>query len=114
MWSEILPNGKVRFVERYEDPMTEKIHKVSITMDKDTASTRKLAQAYLNDKIEAKLSSITATIKKDDLRLSELVELYRTDQKATVTQSTYQRNYFAMDSLMRILGRDILIDKITA
>ena len=57
MWSEKLPNGKVRFVERYEDPMTEKIHKVSITMDKDTASTRKLAQAYLNDKIEAKLSS---------------------------------------------------------
>ena len=83
-------------------------------MDKDTASTRKLAQAALNDKIDAKLSSITATIKKDALRLSELVELYRTDQKATVTQSTYQRNYFAMDSLMRILGRDILVDKITA
>ena len=41
MWSEILPSGKVRFVERYEDPMTEKSHKVSITMDKDTASTRK-------------------------------------------------------------------------
>ena len=114
MWSEILPSGKVRFVERYEDPMTEKSHKVSVTMDKDTASTRKLAQAALNDKIDAKLSSITATIKKDDLRLSELVELYRTDQKATVTQSTYQRNYFAMDSLMRILGRDILVDKITA
>ena len=114
MWSEKLPNGKVRFVERYEDPMTGKTPKISITMDKDTASTRKLAQAALNDKIEAKLSSITATIKKGDLRLSELVELYRTDQKATVTQSTYQRNYFAMDSLMRILGRDILVDKITA
>lgn len=57
MWSEKLPNGKVRFVERYEDPMTGKTPNVSITMDKDTASTRKLAQAALNDKIEAKLSS---------------------------------------------------------
>jgi len=113
MWSETLPNGKVRFVERYENPMTEKSHKVSVTMDKDTASTRKLAQAALNDKIDAKLSS-TATIKKDALRLSELIELYRTDQKATVTKSTYQQNYFAMDSLMRILGQDILADKITA
>lgn len=114
MWSETLPNGKVRFVERYEDPMTGKKPKVSVTMDKDTASTRKLAQAALNDKIAEKLSSITATVKKDDLRLCELIELYRTDQKATVTKSTYQRNYFAMDSLMRILGRDILIDRITA
>ena len=114
MWSEKLPNGKIRFVERYEDPMTGKKPKVSITMDKDTASTRKLAQAVLNDKIAEKLSSISATVKKDDLRLSDLIELYRTDQKATVTKSTYQRNYFAMDALMRILGRDILLDRITA
>lgn len=114
MWSEKLPNGKIRFVERYEDPMTGKKPKVSITMDKDTASTRKLAQAALNDKIAEKLSSISATVKKDNLRLCELIELYRTDQKATVTKSTYQRNYFAMDALMRILGRDILIDRITA
>lgn len=83
-------------------------------MDKETASTRKLAQAALNDKIAEKLSNITSTVKKEDLRLFELVELYRTDQKATVTLSTYQRNIFAMDSLMRILGRDILVDRMTA
>ncbi len=114
MWSETLPNGKVRFAERYEDPMTGKKLKVSVTMDKDTSSTRKLAQAALNDKIAEKLSSITTTVKKDNLRLCELIELYRTDQKSTVTKSTYQRNYFAMDALMRILGRDILIERITA
>ncbi len=70
MWSETLPSGKVRFVERYEDPMTGKTHKVSVTMDKDTASTRKIAQAALNDKIDEKLTSITPTLKKNALRLS--------------------------------------------
>ncbi|MCI6395916.1 MAG: site-specific integrase [[Clostridium] scindens] len=114
MWSERLPNGKVRFVERYEDPMTGKKPKVSITMGKDTASTRKLAQAALNDKISEKLSAAAGAVKKDDLRLFELIELYRMDQKATVTLSTYQRNVFAMNSLMRILGRDILVDRMTA
>ena len=52
--------------------------------------------------------------KKEDLRLSELVRLYREDQKATVTKSTYQRNYFATDSLLRILGEDTLVDRVSA
>lgn len=55
MWSEKLPNGKVRYVERYEDPLTGAQKKISVTMDKDTASARKQAQAALQDKISAKV-----------------------------------------------------------
>ncbi len=114
MWCETLPNGKVKFVERYEDPLTGKLHRVSVLMDKDTRSTRKQAQTALNDKIEKKLQELCAPVKKEDLKLSELVELYRKDQKSTVALSTYQRNYFATESLMRILGKNTIVDRITA
>ena len=51
MWVENLPNGKVRFVERYTDYMTGKIKKVSVVFDKDNRTTRKLALDALNKKI---------------------------------------------------------------
>lgn len=41
MWTEVQPNGKVKFVERYKHPMTLEDKRVSVTMNKDTASTRR-------------------------------------------------------------------------
>lgn len=114
MWCETLPSGKVRFAERYEHPLTGKQCKVSVTVDKDTKSTRKQAQAALQDKIEQKIGNYLSVTKKDNLRLSELIELYRKDQLSTVSQSTYQRNYYAMKSLMDILGEATLVERITA
>ena len=52
MWSEKTANGKVKFVERYKDPLTDKMERVSVTMEKNTASTRKQATALLNERIE--------------------------------------------------------------
>lgn len=114
MWSETLPNGKVRFAERYEDPLTGKQKKVSVTMDKDTASTRKLAQAALTDKISAKVDNLLVQIKKPDLRLSELVELYRADQANTVKASTYLRNYHTANITLEILGKSAIVSRLTA
>ncbi len=114
MWCETLPSGKVRFVERYEHPLTGKQCKVSVTVDKDTKSTRKQAQAALQDKIDEKIGNYLSVTKKENLRLSELVELYRKDQLSTVSQSTYQRNYHATKSLMNILGEATLVERITA
>ena len=112
MWSEPLPTGKVKFVERYEDPMTGKSKKVSCTLDKDTRTTRKTAADILADKIRKKLSASPAASTK--LKLCELIDMYRTDQAATKRESTYKRNYFACESLMRILGSDTLICRLNA
>ena len=114
MWCETLPNGKVRFVERYEHPLTGKQCKVSVTVDKDTKSTRKQAQTALQDKIEEMMGSFLTAAKKENLRLSELVDLYRKDQLSTVSRSTYQRNYHATNSLMDILGGATLVERMTA
>ncbi len=112
MWAEPLPNGKVKFVERYEDPMTGKDRKVSCTLDKDTRTTRKTAADILADKIRKKLSS--APVSSTNLKLHELIDKYRTDQAATKRESTYKRNYFACESLMRILGPDTLVCRLNA
>ncbi len=112
MWSEKLPNGKVKFVERYSDPMTGKDKKVSCTLDKDTRITRKTAADILAGKIEKKLSAAPAVNAK--LKLCELIDKYRADQAATKRESTYKRNYFACESLMRILGSDVLICRLNA
>lgn len=114
MWCEKLKNDKVRFVERYENPMTGKIGKVSVTMEKNSAATRKIALQALTDKIDAKLREITSTPLKREIDLKELVTAYRQDQRASVAASTYKRNYFACESLVRILGADTLINRINA
>lgn len=36
MWMEELPNGKFKYFERYKDPYTDKLKKVSVTMEKKT------------------------------------------------------------------------------
>ena len=114
MWSEKLPSGKVRYVERYTDPMTGKQCKVSVTMDKDTASARKQAQTALTDKINAKIDKSLLQTKKGDLKLSELVELYRKDQNLSVTKSTYIRNFHATNTIMQLLGESTLVSKLNA
>lgn len=116
MWAEQLPNGKIRFVERYTNPMTLEDHRVSVTKDKDTTRTRKQAAADLDEKIEKKLSAIStaSTVRKKDLRLSDLVELYQTSQKLTCRASTCTRNYHACNSLMRILGKDTVVNRLSA
>ena len=114
MWTEPLSNGKFKFVERYEDPLTGEMKKVSITLDRDTTSSRKVAQATLADKIQAKLDKLSLTVKKDDLRLSDLVERYRKSQELSMRKSTCQRNYHAENVLLQILGESTLVSRLTA
>lgn len=114
MWSEIRCNGKVKFSERYENPLTGKLQKVSVTLDKDTAATRKQAQSVLNDKITAALNKISVTTLKHDMTLSELIDLYRIYQKKSVAGTTYNRNYHECNMFMSIFGGNTLVDRLTA
>ncbi|MDD3404493.1 MAG: site-specific integrase [Hespellia sp.] len=111
MWVEQLDNGKFKFVERYTHPLTGKSKKVSVTLEKDTSQTQKLAQKTLDKRIEKILDKITTSTK--EYTLSELVEAYRANQLASVEYATYRRNYFACNTIMKLLGKDILVDRLT-
>lgn len=52
MWIEKTKNGKFKYIERVVDPYTEKVKKVSVTLDRDSPQAKKQAQVLLNDKID--------------------------------------------------------------
>lgn len=113
MWSEER-GKKIRYFERYADPMTGKNKTLSITLEgKDTAKNRKNAQVILSGKIKDAMAA-GSTTKHKNMTFGELVEKYRKYQKVNVTESTYIRNYHAMESMKQILGEDILIDRLSA
>ena len=112
MWVEQTKKGKYKFIERYTDPLTGKYKRVSVTLDKDTPQSRKRAQKAISKKIED--AEKTVVEKSEDMTLGSLVELYREEQKHTVKASTYQRNYFACETLKNILGSDTRLKNLTA
>lgn len=111
MWIEETRNGKYKAVERYTDYLTGKTRRVSVTMEKNTAQARKVAQIALQEKIQ---QAYTGKKEEKKLTLADLVEQYREDQKLTVKMSTYKRNYFACKTLMSILGENTLVNRLSA
>lgn len=111
MWTEPTKNGKIKYVKQYRDFLTGKKKTVSVTLSKESKANLKLASKLLDDKIKEKQSKINTP--KDDLTLRELVEKYRAYQKHEEKEATYTRNYFACNTLMKILNEDILINNIS-
>ena len=108
MWIEER-NGKFKFSERYEDYLTGHIKKVSVTLEKNTAQSRKMAHRLLNERIAA--SQEVSSIR--EITFGELVEEYRDKQKLSVKESTYTRNYHACNTMMELFGEDTIVSRVT-
>lgn len=104
-----LKNGKLMYVKSYKDFMTGKYKKVSISIPKNTATVRAEAEAILTKKIE----EINRYKEKEDYTLLELTAKYRKYQSETVKQSTFKRNYFALNKILDILGKDTIANNLT-
>ena len=104
-------SGKFKFVEQYMDYMTGKKKRVSVTMEKNTAATRRIASETLVHMIDERQNKPP---KVQELTLFEVVERYRAYQIMTVKASTYVRNYHQCNSIMKILGKDVLVNHLTA
>ena len=66
MWIEETRSGKYKAVERYTDYLTGKVKRVSVTMEKNTAQARKVAQIALQEKIQQAYSG-----KKEEKKLRD-------------------------------------------
>ena len=102
--------GKYRYSERYKDPMTGKTKKVSVTLEKNTASARKKASAMLQKMIDAALCD---SVTPGNLTLQELISKYAEHQSKTVKKSTAERNGFEAKAVARILDGDSIADRLT-
>ena len=111
MWIEETKNGKYKFVEQYTDYMTGKRKRVSVTLDKKTAAAKRTAMEALTRMIEQRQSVV---LEEKELTFSELVDKYREYQKLSVKAATYTRNYYACETLKKMLNPDILVNRLTA
>lgn len=109
MWVEKVKKG-YKFIERYKDPLTGRYKRVSIVLDKNTKQAQKQAQETLYEKIEHNIQPE----QRKDITLSELVELYGKEQIKTVKIQTYDRNIGACKSIMKMLGKDTMVNNLTA
>ena len=105
MWMEELPNGKYKFFERYKDPYTEKLKKVSVTLEKKTSQARNQAALLLQEKIQKKLR----TKQVESITFEEIYKLFYKSWSQTVKEST-KHNCKSIDKKMKeVIPSDTLL-----
>lgn len=105
MWMEELPNGKYKFFERYKDPYTEKLKKVSVTMEKKTSQARNQAALLLQEKIQKKLN----TKNEKNITFGEIYKLFYQQWEKTVKESTKHSYSFIDNVIKEEINDDILL-----
>lgn len=109
MWIEER-NGKYRFFERYNDPITGKTKRVSCTLDRNTAASRKKAAAILQRKIDDGCANAAVP---QLITLQALIDRYAAHQAVTVKNSTADRNAYESKAIIRMLGGDVIVECLT-
>ncbi|GAX46808.1 tyrosine-type recombinase/integrase [Pseudolactococcus reticulitermitis] len=84
MWSQQIPNGRYQYFERYIDPYTEKMVRISVTLDGNSRSMQKQAALLLNEKISRKLNELSTT----DALLLDVSKEWWEQYKKTLKQSS--------------------------
>ena len=105
MWIEDLPNGKYKFFERYKDPYTEKLKKVSVTMEKKTPQAKNQAALLLQEKINKKIK--TNNVK--SVTFGEIYNLFYRQWEKTVKESTKHTYLFVDNIIKKEINNDILL-----
>lgn len=110
MWMEKLPNGKYKFFERYKDPYTEKLKKVSVTMEKKTPQARNQAAILLQKKIKQKLGEKQHFV--SDITFEKLYEEFEENWKHGVKNSTVYASKNVKKEILKQIEGDYLVRNI--
>ena len=110
MWMEELPNGKYKFFERYKDPYTEKLKKVSVTMEKKTPQARNQAAILLQEKINQKLGEKQHSV--SDITFEKLYEEFEENWKHGVKNSTVYASKNVKKEILKQIEGDYLVRNI--
>lgn len=110
MWMEELPNGKYKFFERYKDPYTEKLKKVSVTMEKKTSQARNQAAILLQEKINQKLREKQHSV--SNITFEKLYEEFEENWKHGVKNSTVYASKSVKKEILKQIEGDYLVRNI--
>lgn len=107
---EELPNGKYKFFERYKDPYTEKLKKVSVTMEKKTPQARNQAAILLQEKINQKLGEKQHFV--SNINFEKLYEEFEENWKHGVKNSTVYASKNVKKEILKQIEGDYLVRNI--
>ena len=110
MWMEELPSGKYKFFERYKDPYTEKLKKVSVTMEKKTPQARNQAAILLQEKINQKLGEKQHSV--SNITFEKLYEEFEENWKHGVKNSTVYASKNVKKEILKQIEGDYLVRNI--
>lgn len=111
MWCETQKNGSVKYCERYTDPLTEKVKKVTVTMPKASPQNKNKASRILQGKIDKLL---TASPVRSDTTLKELADAYIASlRQRKRKESTIRTESTNINCCINIIGNDVLVDKLS-
>ncbi|WP_347564877.1 hypothetical protein DOK67_0002811 [Enterococcus sp. DIV0212c] len=110
MWIESLPNGNFKYFERYKDPYTDKLKKVSLTLTSKSRVAQKEAQSILDQKISNKLN--TAALSDHTITFKFLIDEWSKIYKQQVRESTYLSTMDLLNGVKDKIGNDTLVNKI--
>ncbi|VNO50151.1 integrase [Streptococcus pneumoniae] len=110
MWMEELPNGKFKYFERYKDPYTEKLKKVSVTMEKKTPQARNQAAILLQEKIKQKLGEKQHSV--SNITFEKLYEEFEENWKHGVKNSTVYASKNVKKEILKQIEGDYLVRNI--
>ena len=112
MWEEKKPGGKVKYYERYKDPLTGLTKTATMTI----ASTgRKRDRQIAEEALKRKIAQITAVGQKpDDLTFQELCRRRVEWQKRNCKLQTAVSSESYLRTLTRIVGPETLVKRLTA
>ncbi|QDK71494.1 tyrosine-type recombinase/integrase [Lactococcus protaetiae] len=108
MWIENLPNGKYKYIERYNDPYTDKSKKASITLNKNTPQAKKQALALLQEKIDKLTNQDEITSK---ITLVELYDEWFSRYQKTVKQRSAIATRKVIKKVFKNIPPDMLVRK---
>lgn len=111
MYKQFTENGKVRFFESYYDPKTRTRKRASVTMDRDTAVTRKRAAELLSVKIKRLQGR---TYEDTHLTLKGLLEAYKASRKPVLREQTMTSHMYTLQGALDVLGPNTFVDELTA
>jgi len=111
MWIEPTKTGKYKYVERYEDPLTGKMRKTSVTLP----TNRKKDESIAREALRQRMRKLTIqSIRTTDVTLKELCEAYTKAQKETVKEQTAMYNERKLKTVQKLLGESTLVSALTA
>ncbi|MCW4388744.1 tyrosine-type recombinase/integrase [Limosilactobacillus oris] len=104
---------KFRLVDRYKDPLTGKLKRITIGIPDKRKSTVKEASIKLNRMIETKISEIQQGNIVHGITLGQVLDEYEKETSSRVRRSTYYNHLTMAKNLRAAIGEDALVEKIT-